>query len=169
MKYRKKEEHIKKLKEVLGYTIPYESVLVSKEKYLTNVEIGCIQNIVAKGNWIFEEVQECVDVLISYYNNLSFPAYYTRMYEFVMLTVACKLGDKREHAYSNQFMKNILKLSLMNRRIKAIDSVVYEILWNEKQIEGGVYEQELGNEELLKCNQMYKDIYDIQLGGDLHE
>ena len=25
------------------------------------------------------------------------------------------------------------------------------------------------HEELLKSNQMYKDIYDIQLGGDLHE
>ena len=25
------------------------------------------------------------------------------------------------------------------------------------------------HEELLNCNQMYQDIYNIQLGGDLHE
>lgn len=146
-----KEEHIIKLKEVLGYTIPYEKVLASKEKYLTNVEIGCIQNIVANGKWIYDEVHECVDVLISYYNNLSFPAYYTRMYEFVMLTVACKLGDKREHDYSNQIMKNILKMSLVSRRIKAIDSLIYEILWNDKQMEGGENGRELKNEELNRC------------------
>jgi len=145
------EDHIKKLKDILEYTISYAAILASNEKYLTNVEIGCIQNIVAKADWTFDEMEECVTILTSFYDSLKVPAYYARMYEFVMITVAGKLGNKGEYSHSNQIMKNILKMSLKNRRIKAIDSLLYEILWNDKQIGKVICNQEVEKEELIKC------------------
>lgn len=147
-----KEEYISKLKEVLQYTIPYESVLASNEKYLTNVEIGCIQSIVAKGDWTLEEMKECVSILTSFYDGLKFPAYYARMYEFVMLSVSSKLGDIGEYEQSNQIMENIIRMALKNRRIKAIDSLIYGILWNNQQMERDVTNKPMSvNGELTTC------------------
>lgn len=143
-----KEIHIEKLKKVLGHTMPYELVLMSNEKYLTNVEIGCIQNIIAKGDWNSKEMQESVNILISFYDNLRFPAYYATMYEFVMLSIASKLGDKGEYRQSSQIMKSIMRMALKNRRIKVIDSLIYGILWNKKDSEcNNVMEKE----EVYKC------------------
>ena len=141
-KYSKKE-YFSKLKEVLGYTIPYESIIASDKMYLTNVEIGCIQNIIFEADWSFAEMQECIDVLTNTYDSLKFPANYARMYEYIMLTVSSKLGNRGEYEQSNRIMKSIMKISLKNRRLKAIDNLVYGILWNEKHV--------LENRDLIKC------------------
>lgn len=142
-------EHIDKIKEILSYTIPYEAVMNAKEKYLTNTEIECIQSIVAKIDWSFSEMQECVDILTSLYDYLKIPAYYARMYEFVMLTIASKLGDKEKYRESNLILKNICSMSLINRRMRALDRVIYGLLWNKEQE---------GNKVVLKYNELEKCI-----------
>lgn len=146
------EEYIIILKEILNYTIPYEAVVVSKEKYLTNTEISCIQSIMAKIDWSFIEMQECISVLTNMYANLKFPAYYTRMYEFVMLSVACKLGDKGEYKKSDKILSDLLRMTLKNRRINAIDSLIYDILWNRLQDDKYIIKvQNFARKELTKC------------------
>ena len=131
-KYSKKE-YIERLKEILNYTIPYEAVVVSGNRYLTNIEISCIQNIMFEVDWSFEEMQECITILLDVYGCLRFPGNYANMYEFIMLAVSSKLGDKGEYEESNKIMNDVIKISIKNRRLKAMDSLIYSMLWNRKQ------------------------------------
>ncbi len=128
-----RREYIGKLKEVLGYTISFGSIVASKEKYLTNIEISCLQNILLMVDEKSTEMVECVDALIDLYSCFKFPAYYARMYEFIMITIASKLGNKGEFKCSNTILENVGNMSLKNRRMKALDRVIYGLLWNMKQ------------------------------------
>lgn len=147
-----KEEYIDKLKQILSYTVPYHAVLASKTRYMTNVEVICIHNIIYESDWQFYEMQDCINVLISLYDNIRFPANYTRMFEYVMLAVASKLGDKGEYEESNNIMKDLMKMALLSRRIKALDSLIYGIMWNGKQKkEINITGQRLCYGEIEKC------------------
>jgi len=147
-----KEEYIGKLKQVLEYTVPYHAVVSSKERYMTNVEVACIQNIIFEADWKFCEMQDCINILLNLCDNIRFPANYTRMYEYAMLAVANKLGNKGEYEKSNNIMKNLIKMSLASRRIKALDSLIYGIMWNDNQKkETNITGQRLCYEEVEKC------------------
>jgi ATP-binding cassette subfamily B protein len=76
------------------------------------------------------------------------------------------LDFKTDKALRNAINENYLKTTkvIIASRISSIMNADKIIVLEEGVITG------LGtHEELLKSNQMYKDIYDIQLGGDLHE
>ena len=76
------------------------------------------------------------------------------------------LDFKTDKALRNAINENYLKTTkiIIASRISSIMNADKIIVLEEGIITG------LGtHEELLKSNQMYKDIYDIQLGGDLHE
>lgn len=76
------------------------------------------------------------------------------------------LDFKTDLALRNAINQNYLKTTkiIIASRISSIMNADKIIILEEGQITG------LGtHEELLKSNQMYKDIYDIQLGGDTHE
>lgn len=168
----KQKEYIDKLKEVLGYTIPYNTILTSKEKYLTNIEIVCIQNIMSRGELAFKETQECMTILKDFYASFRFPAYYARMYEFTMIPVASRLGNKGEYKESTYIMENMVKVVLKNRRIKAIDTLLYEILWNKQQVaENSIGQRRDVIYELNKCivlcglsnKAIYKKFYEAKM------
>ena len=76
------------------------------------------------------------------------------------------LDFKTDKALRTAINENYLKTTkiIIASRISSIMNADKIIVLEEGIITG------LGtHEELLKSNQMYKDIYDIQLGGDLHE
>jgi len=147
-----KEEFLGKMKTVLEYTVPYKVVISSGEKFLTKEELVCIQNIFFDVDWTYEEMQECIDALTDWCDGLKFPANYARVYEFIMMAVGSKLGDKGEYEKSNQIMEKILKMDLLNRRIKAIDSLLYGILWNTNQKENDIANnQKRSVDKLIKC------------------
>lgn len=76
------------------------------------------------------------------------------------------LDFKTDKALRTAINENYLKTTkiIIASRISSIMNADKIIVLEEGVITG------LGtHEELLKSNQMYKDIYDIQLGGDLHE
>ena len=129
-----KGTYVEQMKEVLKYTVSYKAIIDSGEKYLTNAEIACIQNIMVKVDWTFYEMQECVDVMKNLWEKLKLPMNYIRMYEFIMIVVSSKLGDKGLYEQSNRIKQNLLNLSLKNRRLKAIDSLLYGITWNNQHM-----------------------------------
>ena len=151
-----REEYIKEIKKVLGYTVPYNSAIIDGEKYLTKEEIVCMQNILLEADWSFNEMKECVTALISLCENPKFFDDYVRMYEFIMIIVSSNLGDKGEYEQSNELKYKLFKMSLKNRRIKAIDSLIYGILWNNKQMIniGGNNNSIVVCRELNKCIRM---------------
>jgi len=126
-----KREYIDNMKNTLGITVPYKAAIELKERYLTNEEIACLQNIALKSGWNFIEMGECVSALITLCESPKYPANYIRVYEFIMTAVSGYLGDKGDFNYSNKINRKIIKMSLKYRRIKAIDNAMYGIIWNK--------------------------------------
>lgn len=169
-----KEEFVKEMKEVLEYTVPYKAAVGPGEKYLTNEEIACLQNITLDINWTFKEMQECVDALVKICENPKYPANYVKMYEFIMAAVSSYLGDNGEFEYSSKIKEKILVMLLRNRRIKGLDGALYGILWNEEQRHKNSRKNDIRlkrKEELKKCiytsslckNMYRKSIYEEKL------
>jgi len=145
-----KDEYIIAIKIVLECTVPYSVAISLSEKYLTNVEIACLQNIIYEASWSFSEMEECVNALINLYDSYKNSSNYTRVYEFIMMTLASKLGNKEEYDISNDIMKNVIKTSLKCCRMKTIDSMLYGISWNDMQ----KTKNRMVEKELNKCMQI---------------
>ena len=79
---------IEKMKMILGYTVPYDSAIVAGEKYLTNEEITCIENLTLGIDWTYQEMSECIFLLEKMNNNSSRKSKCIRLQEFTMLAVA---------------------------------------------------------------------------------
>ena len=126
---------IEQIKEALSYTIPYEVAIASGEKYLTQNELSCIQNIVTKLTWDAPEMKECIKTLYELFEQQRNIRECLAAYEFVMGTVASKLGDRGEYDISDEIVEKILKSTLMNRRSGVVAKEMYGLLWNDVQRE----------------------------------
>lgn len=163
-----KGEYVGKMKEVLECTVPYKAAISFGEKYLTNEEIACLQNITLNLGSSFKEVDECIESLIRVCENPKYPANYVRMYEFIMGTISSCLGDKGEYDYSDRIKSNIIRRSLKNRRMGALSNATYGILWNEEQranLEGRDCMINV-HEELKICisiGSLSKDLYRVKI------
>lgn len=135
-----KEEYICNLKRALGCTVPYEAVLNSKEKYLTAEEIGCLQNMTLEMDYKNPEMMKCIDALQEICRGARYPENYLRMYQFIMSSVSSYFGNKGEYEISNKINKKTLCLLLVNRKMGGINETLYEILWNNEQIEKDSYD-----------------------------
>ena len=161
--YFDKQVYIKRLKEILGYTIPYESVVASGKKYLTQNELICLQNIMTELDWSDSELEQLVQVLYDWFENQRQIEHCLNMYEFVMGLIASHLGNKGEYDHSDKIEIKILKTTLMYRRLGVIDSALYGLLWNDvqrKKEQHLVLEDVVIKKELKKCKclcEMWKD------------
>ena len=127
------EDYIKDLKETIVYTIPYEVAISIGEKYLTNNEISCIQNIVSQIDWSYLEFKECIETLYDLYENQKQIQNCLNMYEFVMRVVSSHFGNRGEYDISDEINKKILLHTLINRRFRAIRNAIYSLYWNNEQ------------------------------------
>lgn len=128
-----KEECIKTMKEILQCTIPYEAAIANGDKYLTNEEIACLENMTLGLDWTCKEMQDCISTLEEICNLPKYLCNYVRVYEFIMAAVSSHLGNNEMYGHSNEIQKKIIRLSLQNRRIKALHYSLYEMIWNEEQ------------------------------------
>lgn len=158
-----KQVYIEKLKEILGYTIPYEIAIAPGEKYLTQNELSCLQNIMSRMDWSNKELESMVEVLYDWFENQRQIEDCLNMYEFVMGLIASHLGDKGEYDRSDEIEMKILKNTLIHRRLSVIDSALYGLLWNDvqrKKEQHLVLEDVVVKKELQKCKclcEMWKD------------
>ncbi len=136
-RYNKKEmdisECISQIIKSLELTVPYKAAIKLGEKYLTNEELTCIQNIMAKADNSFFELRECEQALVDMCYQMKYPMNHIRIYELVFSTVSSKLGNDREYEISDEMERQIVVLSLKAKRIKAIHGALYGILWNSEQ------------------------------------
>ena len=158
-----KQVYIKRLKEILGYTIPYEVAIASGQKYLTQNELICLQNIMTELDWSDVELKQLVEVFYDWFENQRQIEHCLNMYEFMMGLIASHLGNKGEYDRSDEIEMKILKTTLMHRRLGVIDSVLYGLLWNDvqrKKEQHLVLEDVVIKKELKKCKclcEMWKD------------
>lgn len=148
-----KSEYVSQMVKTLELTVPFKAVVKQGEKYLTNEELSCIQNIMVKSDDVLIGFTECEKALVTMCYNMKYPLHYTRIYEFVLSTVSSKLGNNKEYEASDEMKRRIITLSLRTKRIKAIHGALYGILWNSVQKKSE--EDDLTTEkiacELKKC------------------
>lgn len=123
-------EYIGCMKEALECTVPYRRVVDSKERYLTNEELYCIQNITLKLDWSFGEMRECVRSLSSYCEKMIYPENNLRMYQFIMSAIASHMGNAGFYRESDVYENKILYALLRNKRAGGIHEALYEKIWN---------------------------------------
>lgn len=129
-------EFVKNVREALECTIPYDVAVSQTEKYLTNEEISCINNIVVTKAMGELEVKECYNAMLDLYerkenrlnNCLS-------MYEFVMQPIASLSGDTGNYDLSDKKEHIILYNTLLNRRLTIVYNAMYGMLWNDSKRE----------------------------------
>jgi len=130
-----KEDYIFYMKQALGCTVPYSAAIAYGDKYLTNEEMACLQNITLKIDWSFSEMEECLQTLIEMCEKPKYPGNYLRMYQFIMSAVTSNLGNKGDYEKSKEYQIKILRLLLRNRRLGGTHESIYEIVWDKLQME----------------------------------
>lgn len=118
---------VEQLKEALGYTIPYEIAVAEGEKYLTQNELSCLQNILNRLDWTYPEMRQCVEALYHLFEEQRAMKECFGMYEFVMGIVASKLGNKGEYDYADAIGLKILKNTLIYRKLGNIYEEMYSL------------------------------------------
>ena len=128
-----KEQYVIGIKRVLEYTVPYNSALMKGERYLTNEEIACIENLSLELEWSFKEMKECVIALEEMFEMKKYRCNCIKMYELIMLAISSHWGDIGEYTHSNEIKEKVIKLVLQNKRITAIHASIYGLLWNKNK------------------------------------
>lgn len=145
---------VEELKKALEETIPYESAIALREKYLTNNEILCLRGILTYADWSMKEMVQCVNTFLNLYEKQREIEECFDMYGFVMGAVASNLGNKGEYDLSDEIGLKILKYELIYRRIGRLHREKYALLWNAEQRKKNQHPIKRGadtKKELLKC------------------
>lgn len=152
-----KREFVVQMVEALELTVPYKAVIKQGEKYLTNEELSCIQNIMVRSDDSLGEFMECEQALLEMCLKMKYPINHIRAYEFVLSTVSSRLGNVKEYDTSDAMERKIITVALKARRIKAIHGALYRLLWNyeqRKKEEMSVQTEKNIADELRKCINM---------------
>lgn len=157
---------VEQLKEILGDTIPYEIAVAPGEKYLTQNEVACLQNIMIRANCTFEEEEQCVTALYELFEKQRRLEECFDIYELVMGTIASNLGNRGEYDLSNEIGLKILRGGLIYRRLGWIYKEKYDLVWNNIQRKKSQHSTKQSVEvkkEILKCINL------CEMSGDLYE
>lgn len=150
-----REEFVKMEKEALECTLRAENLYRKENVYLTEQEITCIRN-----SWRGmegKEKRELIDLIFRLYDNYALNNGLSQaisMYEFIAESAVNELGNNGEHVRAEEIDRKSIKASLSCRRVWDIHYKIYDILWNEKEIQKKNKEKNRNMEMtdgLMKC------------------
>lgn len=151
----KKEEFVKMEKEALECTLRVENLYRKENVYLTEREIICISN-----SWKGmegKEKRESINLILRLYDNYALNNGLSQaisVYEIVTEAAVNELGNNGEHVRAEEIDRKSIKASLSSRRVWDIHYKIYDILWNEKEIQKKNKEKNQNMEMtdgLMKC------------------
>lgn len=122
-----------RMRKTLELTLPWEYFMAEGEKYLTNTEQTCIQNMMQAMDKESETFQICVKRFEEYYaefdeNELQDAV--SGMYEHIMGYVGSELGNQGNYDRSDEMNQRIIEGCLRYRRLKSLPSGLYDCYWN---------------------------------------
>lgn len=150
-----REEFVKMEKEALECTLRAENLYRKENVYLTEQEITCIRN-----SWRGmegKEKRELIDLIFRLYDNYALNNGLSQaisVYEIVTEAAVNELGNNGEHVRAEEIDRKSIKASLSCRRVWDIHYKIYDILWNEKEIQKKNKEKNRNMEMtdgLMKC------------------
>ena len=152
-----REQCVERLREALCCTLPYEIAVKSGEKYLTNKEINCIQNMVCENKGMDDEKKRQIAMLEERYQICEKDKNifcFINMYEIVMGCVASELGNMGEYDHSDEISRKIITECLYLRRTFGVHRGIYNLIWNDgqRQKEGIPFQRRYPpREDLKRC------------------
>ncbi|MDD7025593.1 MAG: hypothetical protein PUI46_00605 [Lachnospiraceae bacterium] len=165
-----KEGFRKKMLETLEYTIPPHMVLKAGKKFLSRDEAQYIYNIgmemeVTEENPYIKVIEEiCEELRIE--NRIT--AYFTR-YEFFLTGLCSYLGNIGQYELSNELSTELIKESLIRKRIGLVAANIYNNFWNDQQTESTQKNsREKGKKQLIQCALLSK-IYQTEKYAQFYE
>lgn len=150
-----REEFVKMEKEVLECTLRAENLYRKENVYLTEQEITCIRN-----SWRGMEgkqKRESINLILRLYDYYALNNGLSQaisVYEIVTEAAVNELGNNGEHVRAEEIDRKSIKASLSCRRVWDIHYKIYDILWNEKEIQKKNKEKNRNMEMtdgLMKC------------------
>lgn len=150
-----REEFVKMEKEALECTLRAENLYRKENVYLTEREIICISN-----SWKGmeeKEKRESINLILRLYDNYALNNGLSQaisVYEIVTEAAVNELGNSGEHVREEEIDRKSIKVSLSCRRVWDIHYKIYDILWNEKEIQKKNKEKKRNMEMtdgLMKC------------------
>lgn len=150
-----REEFVKMEKEALECTLCAENLYRKENVYLTEREIICISN-----SWKGMEgkqKRESINLILRLYDYYALNNGLSQaisVYEIVTEAAVNELGNNGEHVRAEEIDRKSIKVSLSCRRVWDIHYKIYDILWNEKEIQKKNKEKKRNMEMtdgLMKC------------------
>lgn len=150
-----REEFVKMEKEALECTLRAENLYRKENVYLTEREIICISN-----SWKGmeeKEKRESINLILRLYDNYALNNGLSQaisVYEIVTEAAVNEIGNSGEHVRAEEIDRKSIKVSLSCRRVWDIHYKIYDILWNEKEIQKKNKEKKRNMEMtdgLMKC------------------
>ena len=150
-----REEFVKMEKEDLECTLRAENLYRKENVYLTEREIICISN-----SWKGMEgkqKRESINLILRLYDYYALNNGLSQaisVYEIVTEAAVNELGNNGEHVRAEEIDRKSIKASLSCRRVWDIHYKIYDILWNEKEIQKKNKEKNRNMEMtdgLMKC------------------
>lgn len=151
------EAYYRDMMSMLELTLPYEAFLKEGEKYLTNEEQTCIQNLMLAMDKNGEEYMLCMqrfEEIYQPYIEKGLLETISNMYEFVMCNIGSAWGNRGEYDRSDQYSNIIIKGCLCTHRLEVIKACLYNRWWNyDKRKSLGIPNNMTldDKEELTKC------------------
>lgn len=152
-----KGEYLRQMRAALELTLPYEAFLRDGEKYLTNEEQLCIQNMMQAMSIQDDELLTCMsrfDEIYRPYINEELLGVVMGMYDVVMGYTRSLWGNMGEYDRADWHSRNIIEGCLRFRRLWMLDDSLYDRWWNykERNKKGIPTDKVLDDaEELTKC------------------
>lgn len=144
------EEFAEKEEKALQATLSFDKIPHVEEIYLTETELLCIYKIIQTLE--ASQRKKYIDYLLHYFEQYEKKcglADCISMYEFIMVYVASELGNMGEYQFATDLEKKILKESLMCKRVWVIDNILYNIAWNEGELQSK-FRKSVDNEKMTE-------------------
>lgn len=131
-----KETFCLKITKALECTLPLKAAMASGEKYMTNEEVLCIQNMASESEGpaaVKKRYIETLREMYRFYEESGMISSCINMYEVVMDYVASELGNMGEYDESDAISRAFITESLRLHRLYGIHQSIYNIMWNDGQ------------------------------------
>lgn len=130
------EEFVLREERALRCTLDTKKLYEFDEVFLTEMELACIRQKIQGLD--HAEKRKQIDFLLHFFEKFEGEnriSDYIAMYEYVMVCVTSELGNMGEYQLATELDKKALREVMKCRRLYEIHSLIYDILWNEKEQE----------------------------------
>lgn len=128
-----KEEYVKRMQTVLQHTLPYEITLLHGDKYMTNVELSCLQSIVSVMENDNPDREKCIETILSFYQELGTEvciSAYINMFEVMMSSAIALLREQGAYERSEEISTIILRECCKWHRVNAVATQIDNLAQN---------------------------------------